>query len=62
LYIQIYSIPVHVSVSYFDHHQAETKCKYKRKIAVEKAFFTAIFIAVKQRHCASIVVEFLEAV
>jgi len=52
---------VHVSVSYFDHHQAETKCKYKRKIAVEEAF-AAIFIAVEQRHCASIVVEFLEAV
>jgi uncharacterized UPF0160 family protein len=49
-------------VSYFDHHQAEIKCKYKRKIAVEEASFAAIFIAVEQSHSASMVVELLEAV
>jgi len=48
LHSKIYSIPVCVSVSYFDHRQ--------------EASFAAIFIAVEQSHCASIVVEFLEAV
>ena len=27
---KIYSIRIHVSVKYFEHHQAETKCKFHR--------------------------------
>jgi hypothetical protein len=38
LHVQIYSIPLHVSVNHFDLHQAEKEYKYKRKNAIDASF------------------------
>jgi hypothetical protein len=43
LHVHTYSIPLEVSVSPFDIHQAETEYKYKRKDAIEASSLKLIY-------------------